>query len=202
MHYPNGHRVIRVRPEQPHTVNTGPLYQKRIQRREFITLGRGSWDKGRGGSYALPLAPDSIGVWRHVRDCPMHIPKACVACGFVQQADDHKLGIANTRGRDLVGRSERLETAAHSRAILENRGSDANLADQVRQRHIRGARGLLWCGVNGVRTDRDQAEKYTEQQMRASRSHAQIISSAARNASRIEKLQSIISRNSPRLTGV
>src|SRR5579864_1177817 len=84
MQDPHRHGVIWIRPEQPSRSYTRTLYQEREKCGEFVTFGRGRRGERRYGMHALPLSPDSIGIWRHVGNSPVHVPETGIAGRFVQ----------------------------------------------------------------------------------------------------------------------
>ena len=84
MKNPDRDRVIRIGPEQTYGSHSRAFYKKGIQSGEFVALGRRRRRQRRNRMHRLPLAPDLVGVWRHVGDGPVHIPESGVAAGFVE----------------------------------------------------------------------------------------------------------------------
>jgi hypothetical protein len=71
---PYRNRVVRVGPKETDRADSGPLNEKGVKRRQFVILGRRSWNLWLHTLHRLPLAPDLVRVRRHIRDRPMHIP--------------------------------------------------------------------------------------------------------------------------------
>lgn len=67
----------------------------------------------------LPLAPNPVGIGRLIRDAPVHIPEARVACGFEEKTDDHEVGVPDAVRRKVMSGEEGLEGEPHTGGILE-----------------------------------------------------------------------------------
>src|SRR5258708_2308923 len=118
----------------------------------------------------------------------MHVPQTSVPCGLVEEPHDDKIGIADAVRRDFVGGGERPEAVPHSGTLLDGLRADTNFIDQTHQGRFCYARCLsLRSGTDDLRTYRGQDEETAEPGKRVQRSHAQIISFAARNATGIER---------------
>ena len=76
----------------------------------------------------------------------MHIPEACVACGFEEKADDHEVGVADAVRRKVMSGEERLESEAHAGGILKSLSLLTNGANELREWDaLRGKCGLSGC---------------------------------------------------------
>jgi hypothetical protein len=76
----------------------------------------------------------------------MHIPEACVACGFEEKADDHEVGVANALRWKMMSGEERLESQTHAGGILKSFSLLTNGANKLREWDaLRGKCGLSGC---------------------------------------------------------
>ena len=143
---PNGDGVICGWPQKADAPDAGTLSEERVQGGEFIAFGGRRRFSRRRTNDRFPLAPDPVGIGRLIRDAPMHIPEACVACGFKEQADDHEVRVADARRRKVMGGEERRESEAHAGGIFKSFTFLTNGANKLRKwDNLRGECGLRGC---------------------------------------------------------
>jgi hypothetical protein len=143
---PNGDGVICGWPQKADSLDARTLDEERIKGGKFIAFGGRRRRPRRRTEDGFPLAPDPVGIGGLIRDTPMHIPEACVACGFEEKADDHEVGVADALGWKMMSGKERLESQAHAGGILKSLSPLTNGANKLREWDaLRGKCGLSGC---------------------------------------------------------